>query len=92
MTTSSNELATIKKLSGQDNFPVWKFQLMLIMQEKGLDSVLDGTEPKPIEQEQLDSWLRKDKGARRLIGLTVEENVINLIMAVILQMRCGRQF
>lgn len=53
---------------------------MLIMQEKGFDGVLDGTELRPIEQEQLDNWLRKDKGARRLIGLTVEENVINLIM------------
>jgi len=53
---------------------------MLTMQEKGLDSVLDGTEPRPIKKEQLNNWLRKDKSARRLIGLTVEENVINLIM------------
>lgn len=80
MATSDNELATIKKLSGQDNFPVWKFQLMLIMQKKGFDGILDGTELRPIGQEQLKNWLRKDKSARRLIGLTVEENVINLII------------
>lgn len=80
MATPSNELATIKKLSGQDNFSVWKFQLMLIMQEKGFDNVLNGTELKPNDAVQLDNWLKKDKGARRLIGLTVEENIINLIM------------
>lgn len=62
-----NELATIRKLSDQDNFSVWKFQLMLVMQEKGLDGVLDGTEPRPSEATQLDNWLRKDKGARRLL-------------------------
>jgi len=54
MSTPSNELATIKKLSGQDNFSVWKFQLMLVMQEKGFNGVVDGNEPRPIEAEQLD--------------------------------------
>ncbi|EZA46639.1 hypothetical protein X777_04139 [Ooceraea biroi] len=53
---------------------------MLLMQEKGYDGVIDGTESRPIIETQLDSWLKRDKGARRLIGLTVEENVINLIM------------
>jgi len=71
MSTPSNELATIKKFSGQDNFSVWKFQLMLVMQEMGFDGVVDGSEPRPIEAEQLNGWLKKDKGARRLIGLTV---------------------
>lgn len=91
MSVSNNELDTIKKLSGQDNFAVWKFQLMLIMQEKGFDGVLDGTELRPNEPAQLDNWVKKDKGAGRLIGLTVEENIINLIMGCNdLQMKCGR--
>lgn len=51
-----------------------------MIQEKGFDSVLDGTELRPIEPVQLDNWVKKNKGARRLIGLTVEENIINLIM------------
>jgi len=49
------------------------------MQEMGFDDVVGGSEPRPIEAEQLDGWLKKDKGARRLISLTVEEN-FNLIM------------
>lgn len=80
MAVPSNDLITIKKLSGQENFAVWKFQLMLIMQEKGFDGVLVGTEPRPNMVGQLEEWTRKDKCARRLIGLTVEKNIINLIM------------
>lgn len=80
MAVSSNDLTTIKKLSGQENFAVWKFQLMLVMQEKGFDGVLVGIEPRPSMAGQLEEWTKKDKGARRLIELTVEENIINLIM------------
>ena len=80
MANLGNEIVTVRKLSGQENFSVWKFQIMLIMQEKGYDNVLDGTDPRPADENKLKEWLKKDKGARRLIGLTVEENIINLIM------------
>lgn len=44
------------------------------------DGVLDGSESRPSTSSELENLLKKDKGARWLIGLTVEENIINLIM------------
>lgn len=55
------------KLSGGDNWAVWKFQMEVIFRGRGLYNIVCGTEKKPSDKEIEKSWLEKDSKAQELI-------------------------
>ncbi len=59
----------IEKLS-DNNYQLWQFKILALLQEKDLDSVL---EDDPNEDQD---WLRKDKKTRAILRLAVEDDII----------------
>jgi hypothetical protein len=89
-TTSASVLDTIRiqKLNS-DNWHSWKFKMQMVLEEKDLWELVDGTQMQPesegdldslsrdklVEyQQQLQSWEKKDRKARATIILGVEDS------------------
>ena len=77
----SSSLYSIEKLSG-DNFSSWKFKLQMILMDRGLWEIVDGTEVAPSSvgsgsdtkpQTYLD-WKKRDNQALAQIALTVSNS------------------
>ena len=80
-THASSSLYSIEKLSG-DNFSSWKFKLQMILMDRGLWEIVDGTEVAPSSvgsgsdtkpQTYLD-WKKRDNQALAQIALTVSNS------------------
>ena len=72
----ASELIKIEKLNGK-NFQSWKYNIKLVLMEKGLFSIADGSEKKPdgTDAKALTAWkLRSDK-AYSLIALSIEPSL-----------------
>ena len=72
MSASSNttSIHAIEKLDGT-NFYAWKFKIRMVLIDKELWSVVDGTEQKP--NENADKWQKKDDKALATICLTIKD-------------------
>src|ERR1700677_5040340 len=67
----------IDKLTG-DNYPLWKFKMQLILEDKDVFSVVDGTDKKPTDTSaRLPDWLKRDTRARVAICLRLNDAVLS---------------
>lgn len=73
----SSSLYTIDKLNSS-NFSSWKFRMQMILIDRGLWEIVDGTQVAPVvtsgdeaSQAKLVDWKKKDNTARAQIALTV---------------------
>ncbi len=81
--SSSSSLYSIDKLTG-DNFSSWKFKLQLILMDRGLWEIVDGTEVAPAntnvsgkddtKQQAYIDWKKRDNQALAQIALTVSNS------------------
>jgi len=73
---------SFEKLRG-DNYPEWKFNMKMLLLERGLFGFVDNTEPAPADdapiQEKLGQMRRKQR-ALATICLGVEEDQKNLLV------------
>lgn len=70
---SQDDVVRIKKLSGPENFQVWKFQTTILLR---VHDLLNIVEDPPQDTEQ---WKRKDANAQNIIALSLDKkpHVIN---------------
>ena len=58
---------SIEKLDGT-NYHVWKFKMQLVLEDKELFGVIDGTD---VKAEGSAEWVKRDKKARVTISLSI---------------------
>src|ERR1700712_3274149 len=66
---------SIERLDGS-NYHVWKFKMQLILEDKDLYGVIDGTDVKPEKAESVAEWVKRDKKARVTICLAVSDSTL----------------
>lgn len=72
----------VEKLKGKANFEVWKFQVTILMDEKGVTNVVNGTTAKPTtDDSQIKLWVKKDALGKRIIFTTLDKNLMCNIMS-----------
>ena len=88
--SGSNSLYSIEKLN-DSNFSSWKFQLKMILMDRGLWGYVDGSQVCPVVNERMDEaaiaaarvkieeWKKKDNSALVQIALTVSKPQLGLI-------------
>ena len=80
MSESVNSNATFK-LTG-DNWPVWKFQISIILKGRGFFEVVDGTKIKPTsEGEALTKWLRDDAKAQEVLVTRIDQGPLTHLLS-----------
>src|SRR5579862_5076644 len=74
MSTSSS-IHAIEKLDA-DNFHAWKFKMQMVLVDKELWDIVDGSETAPPENQadQLKAWKGKDKKALATICLSIKDS------------------
>jgi len=63
-----------------DNYYAWKQKIELLLALKDLDDRL--TDPKPKDEALVPAWLKKDKKAKALIGLTLSDEILESVRDV----------
>ncbi|MGH7240582.1 MAG: reverse transcriptase domain-containing protein, partial [Candidatus Saccharimonadales bacterium] len=83
--TGSASLYTVEKLNSS-NFSHWKQRLQMILMDRGLWELVDGSEPAPVvragdeaSQQKLKEWRKRDQAATAQIGLTVSNSELSHI-------------
>ena len=66
---------SIEKLDGT-NYHVWKFKMQLILEDKELYGVIDGSDVKSEKAEGAADWAKRDKKARVTICLALSDSVL----------------
>src|SRR5258707_15342761 len=78
MATTSSDKYTIRKLSGLDNYDLWKTQMMLILKTKRLWGIVTGTDllPSVSDRDRYNAWLERDASTSGEIGLYLQDELI----------------
>jgi hypothetical protein len=79
VTQGSNRLYDIPSLEDDgSNFQNWKFRVTKVLKIRRLWKVVDGTEKKPDDSDQmlLDEWLEQDEEAHAQITLTLKDELL----------------
>jgi hypothetical protein len=68
----------IKKLSGVDNYDLWKTQMMLILKTKKLWGIVTGIDaiPSASDRDLFHSWQERDSSASGEIGLHLQDDLV----------------
>ena len=66
---------SIERLDGT-NYHVWKFKMQLILEDKELFGVIDGSDAKPERADAVADWVKRDKKARVTICLALTDSVL----------------
>ena len=58
----------IEKFTG-DNFPLWKWRMEILLDDKGLLKIVNGEEVAPKKEQDTEAYNKREKKAYALIGL-----------------------
>src|SRR5260370_16896188 len=75
MSVTMSTGVSIEKLDGT-NYHVWKFKMQLILEDKELFGVIDGSDIKPDNGDALSEWVKRDKKARVTVCLALRDSVL----------------
>jgi hypothetical protein len=67
-----------------ENFLVWKFQMTLILNSRGLMSIVDGSEKKPTGEATdplVVAWTKKNTSASSLLVQTIDQEILKTLIA-----------
>lgn len=75
----------VEKLRDMDNWQEWQFAIRTLMKNDDILRVCDGTFVKPEErtqdyEAQLITWTNANRAAKKLIVMTLESKLLQLIM------------
>lgn len=73
--------SSVLKLSGGDNWAVWKFTIEVILKGKGCYDVLSGTAPPAEDEKASVSWSTKDAKAQEIIVTKMEAGPLTHILS-----------
>jgi hypothetical protein len=77
---SIEKLVSIDKLENSNNYHLWKFKVQLVLEERDLFGVVDGSESNSDNEEvKAAEWLKKDKKARVTICLALSDSVLTMV-------------
>jgi len=72
-------IATVKRFDGE-SFHLWKFQMQMLLELKGLLGVVNGSEEKPASGSALTEWTKKDVKAKSFIAISMEMSQVQHIV------------
>src|SRR5260370_28045123 len=75
MSVTMSTGVSVEKLDGT-NYHVWKFKMQLILEDKELFGVIDGSDIKPDNGDALSEWVKRDKKARVTVCLALSDSVL----------------
>ena len=80
-TLKSKDVSHIVKFNVA-NFPFWKFQINLLLEQHSLLDIVDGTVacPQTSNQDEVDSWKQKGVCARSFLVSTIETQCQRTLM------------
>eukprot|EP00742_Colponemidia_sp_Colp-10_P012924 GILJ01014559.1.p1 GENE.GILJ01014559.1~~GILJ01014559.1.p1 ORF type:complete len:116 (+),score=24.61 GILJ01014559.1:29-376(+) len=71
-------LSAMEKFGGE-NFNVWKFKMRMLLEEKDLWSIVDGSEAAPQDPKELEKFGKRARKALATICLCLKDNRISLV-------------
>lgn len=81
------DMRAVDKLKGKSNYELWKFQVQILLEEKGALKIATGEDPKPAATDRPDdtksqeAWTKKDVIGKRIIFTTLEKTIMPSIMS-----------
>jgi len=86
--TSSDFKVKVEKLEGPDDWPKWKWQVLMVLRANCLESLIDGSRKCPVlstdaqsqEKKELTEWLQDDARAASLIACALSKSVAELVL------------
>ena len=73
-----DKLTTIPKFEGPE-FHTWQIKIQLLLIERDLWSIVNGTIQKPQDADEITKWMAKDQRASALIGLGLSDAYLHHI-------------
>lgn len=70
--SNTTHMPQFDKLSGADNFPMWKLQMMAYLQVHRIMAVVDGTSKRPVEEKARETWDTNDALAKLAILTAID--------------------
>jgi len=84
MATQGDEtIVQIEKLKDNETYPVWKFQITIVLKSMGLYEIVSGQSVQPTDSEQKTEWLKKDARAQKIIVTSVERQPLTHILTCV---------
>lgn len=79
---NSENNSVVLKLTGADNWQVWKFQTTIILKGRGLFGIVEGTEVKPTTGDtEIAKWVKEDGKAQELIVTRMDQGPLTHILS-----------
>lgn len=82
-------LTTIKKLTG-DNYPIWKFQMSIMLRARKLLEIVDESAPR-VRSKNGDEWLDKDVACQSYLISAIDSQLIRKLMSYRISNRMWRR-
>src|SRR5262245_26946566 len=73
MSINTEMVHVIEKFDGK-NFHLWKFKIQIVLEDKDLWSIVDGSEPRPEDQKETKVWDKRAKKAFMTICLNLKNS------------------
>jgi len=85
MATQGDEtFVQIEKLKDNETYPVWKFQITIVLKSMGLYEIVFGQSVQPTDSEQQKAeWLKKDTRAQKIIVTSLERQSLTHILTCV---------
>jgi hypothetical protein len=88
MATNSNFTVQVEKLKGPDEWPKWKWQILLLLCARCLEGITDGSRKCPVlpadaqpeKTKELTAWRQDDTKAANIIACTLRKSVAGLVL------------
>lgn len=77
---SEQAVVKIEKLVNNDNFPVWKKTLLVLLMSKGLMDIVEGKELKPVDVKKGKEWTKQDSQATFDIVNTIDSSLLKCFL------------
>lgn len=71
----------VLKLTGIENWAVWKFQIEVILKAKGYYSIVTGTTLQPAAGAGRDQWIQKDAEAQEIFVTKIEQGPLTHLLS-----------
>jgi len=88
MSTTSDFKVEIEKLIGPDDWPKWKWQILMLLHAHCLEGITDGSRKCPVlpadaqpqQKKELTEWQQDDAKAAGIIACTLSKSVAELLL------------
>jgi hypothetical protein len=87
MSTTSDFKVQVEKLDGPDDWPKWKWQVLMLLRAHCLEGIIDGSQKYPVlpadaqtqQKRELTEWRQDDAKAASITACTLSKSVAELV-------------